>query len=91
MLEGALTTDPDRQRLLISQFNLARKAYTGARWSYRLDAPAHAIGDFTAVTNRLFLVIERDGAEGAAAAFKKIFLVDLDLSIQLRPHARSAR
>ena len=43
-----------------------------------MDAVAHAIGDFTAVTSRRFLVIERDGFRGAQAAFKKIFVVDLD-------------
>ena len=40
--------------------------------------PPHAIGDLTAVTDRTFLVIERDNFEGPAAQFKKIFLVDFD-------------
>jgi hypothetical protein len=38
---------------------------------------ADSIGDLTAVTDRFLLVIERDQAQGAAAQFKKIFLVDL--------------
>ena len=81
MLEGALTTDPDQRRLLINEFDVRSKSYTGRQWSYRLEAPAgsgQAIGDFTAVTDRDFLVIERDGGQGPAALFKKVFLVNLD-------------
>jgi hypothetical protein len=81
MLEGPLTTDPDQHRLIINQFDLGTREYTGEQWFYRLEADTNtgqSIGDFTAVTDRTFLVIERDNFEGVLAAFKKIFLVDLD-------------
>ena len=81
MLEGPLTTDADQRRLIINQFDLERHEYTGEQWFYRLEADTatgQSIGDFTAVTDRAFLVIERDNFEGAAANFKKIFLVELD-------------
>jgi hypothetical protein len=78
MLEGALTTDPDQQRLTIYEFDLKKHRYTGRRWFYRLEAPGQAIGDLTAISDRRFLVIERDNFQGAAARFKKIFVVDLD-------------
>ena len=78
LLEGALTTDPDPRRLLINEFSIRDRRYTGRQFAYRMESSAHAIGDFTAVTKRLFLVIERDGFQGAQAAFKKIFLVNLD-------------
>lgn len=81
MLEGSLITDSDQRRLLINEFDLTTKSYTGNRWSYRLEATTgsgQAIGDFTAIGDRRFLVIERDSGEGAAARFKKIFLVNLD-------------
>jgi hypothetical protein len=78
MLEGALTTDPDQRRLFIYEFDLRQEAYTGRTWSYKMDVVGYSIGDFTAVTKRDFLVIERDQAQGAAAAFKKVFLVNLD-------------
>jgi hypothetical protein len=81
MLEGPLTTDPDQRRLLVNEFDISRRAYTGRQWSYRLEAPAstgQAIGDFTAVTKRDFLVIERDGGQGPTALFKKVFLVSLN-------------
>ena len=78
MLEGALTTDADQRRLIVNEFDTLERRYTGRQWYYRLDRPAHAIGDLTAVENGLFLVIERDNGQGAAAAYKKIFIVDFD-------------
>ena len=80
LLEGPLATDPDQRRLIINELDTHRRAYTGKQWYYRLDAPAstgQSIGDMTAVNKRMFLVIERDSNEGAAARFKKIFLIDL--------------
>jgi hypothetical protein len=81
ILEGPLTTDPDQRRLIVNQFDLRTRTYTGRQWFYRMDAETstgQSIGDFTAVTDRVFLVVERDNLEGAAAAFKKIFVVNLD-------------
>jgi hypothetical protein len=77
MLEGALTTDADQRRLIINEFDIQRRRYTGRQWFYRLDNAAFAIGDLTTVDKGLFLVIERDNNQGAAAAFKKIFVVDV--------------
>ena len=77
MLEGALTTDPDQRRLIISEFSERSSAYTGRKWFYRLESTAHAIGDLTAVNKDLFLVIERDNLQGEAAQFKRIYLVNL--------------
>lgn len=81
MLEGSLTTDPDQRRLIINEFDLGTRKYSGKQWFYRLDAEiatGQAIGDFTEVGKDTFLVIERDGQQGAAAQFKKIFLVNLN-------------
>jgi hypothetical protein len=78
MLEGALTTDPDQRRLLINEFDIRRRAYTGRQWWYRLESASHSMGDLTTVSRQTFLVIERDNLQGAAAQFKKIFLIDLD-------------
>jgi hypothetical protein len=78
MLEGAVTTDADQRRLIINEFDIADGAYSGRQWFYRLESPAHAIGDLTTVFHRTFLVIERDNLQGDAAQFKKVFLVSLD-------------
>lgn len=86
LLEKAINGDPVRERLIISEFNLAARKYTGTTFGYIMDRPNHAIGDFTALSDRHFLIIERDGGQGNAAdprftspaRFKKIFKVDLD-------------
>ena len=74
-LEGPLTTDPQRDRLLINEFDLATRSYTGRVFPYRMDDPGNAIGDLTAISDTEFLVIERDNGEGAAARFKRIFRI----------------
>lgn len=78
MLEGALTTDPDQRRLIVNEFDIRARQYTGRQWYYRLESTAHAIGDLTTIAGNTFLVIERDNLQGAQAAFKKIFAIDFD-------------
>ena len=77
LLEGALTDDPLRTRLLINEFDLTRRQYTAGTLAYRLESPSHAIGDFTAIAPHRFIVIERDGGQGASARFKKLYRVDM--------------
>lgn len=77
LLEGPLVDDPIQTRLLIQEFDLASKQYTGNYWFYPLSAPGQAIGEMTAIDDQRFLVIERDGEQGAKAQFKRIFLIDL--------------
>lgn len=79
MLEGALTTDSDQRRLIISEFDLATRQYSTRQWFYRMEAAANAIGDCTAFSDHEFLIIERDNNQGTSAQFKKVFLVDLDV------------
>jgi hypothetical protein len=79
VLEGVLRNDPDPRRRIVNHFDLGRGAYTGQTWGYRVDArfPDALIGDFTALDERRFLVIERDNEQGTEARQKKIYLVDL--------------
>ncbi|HEX6342984.1 esterase-like activity of phytase family protein [Umezawaea sp.] len=75
LLEGTVTGDvPGTLRL--SEFDLARGAYTGQGHRYRLGSPDLAIGDLVAVDRDRFLVLERDGAQGADALVKRIYLAD---------------
>jgi hypothetical protein len=78
MLEGALFDDTVRTRLLMQEFSIADNAYTGEFWFYPMNAAGHALGELTAINDREFLVIERDGNQGFDAAFKRIYLVNLD-------------
>jgi glycerophosphoryl diester phosphodiesterase len=77
MLEGALTADADQSRRLISQFSLRTGKYTGKQWAYEMDTPSDSIGDLTQLDGHRFLVIERDNNQGAAAAIKRIYEIDL--------------
>jgi alkaline phosphatase len=76
MLEGTVQGDPDGS-LRIYEFDVASNQYQGLVGRYPLEDPSHAIGDFTAINQNEYLVIERDGNQGEDAAFKKIFKVDL--------------
>jgi hypothetical protein len=79
VLEGALTTDADPRRRLVHEFDVRRRAYTGRTWQYHTDAefPNAVIGDFTALDQHRFVLIERDDFQGADARQKKIYLIDL--------------
>jgi hypothetical protein len=86
LLEKAINGDPVRTRLIISEFSLATHKYTGKTWAYPIDVAGYSIGDMTALTDREFVIIERDQGQGDAAdtrqtnpaRFKKIFRIDLD-------------
>jgi hypothetical protein len=86
LLEKAINGDPVRERLILNEFSLGARKYTGKTFGYLMDRASNAIGDLTALTDRKFLVIERDGGQGDAsdprfpspARFKKIFRIDLD-------------
>ncbi|MBE9206319.1 phytase [Nostoc sp. LEGE 06077] len=75
LLEGTVVGDPAGS-LRIYKFDVASEQYQGLVGYYRLDNPSYAIGDFTVVNENEYLVIERDGLQGSAAQFKKIFKVD---------------
>ncbi len=76
LLEGAVEGDAD-DALRIYKFDATTSKYTGLVGFYQTSVPGHAIGDFTPINDAEFLVIERDGKQGDAAEFKKIFQVDI--------------
>ena len=75
LLEGTVTGDTAGD-LRMYEYDIARAAYTGKRWTYRLDSAANAIGDAIGVDANRFLIIERDSNQGDAAALKRIYLAD---------------
>jgi glycerophosphoryl diester phosphodiesterase len=77
MLEGALTTDVDQRRRLIFEFDLRTESYTGRTWQVRFDDAGNSLGDLTQLDEHRLLMIERDPFAGPAAAFKRIFVLDL--------------
>ncbi|QFS49402.1 glycerophosphoryl diester phosphodiesterase [Nostoc sphaeroides CCNUC1] len=76
LLEGTVQGDP-AGALRINEFDIASREYTGKKLYYKLENPAYAIGDLAVINDNEYLVIERDGGQGAAAEFKKIYKIDL--------------
>ena len=79
MLEGPVAGD-DPQDLRVYRYDTKRHRYRGEAFTYRLETPTNAIGDFTRVDDHRFLVLERDNGEGATAVFKAVFLVDTSVT-----------
>lgn len=85
LLEKAINGDAQRNRLWIHEFNPFTKKYTGKAFAYQMESSSNAIGDFSAITDTEYLIIERDNGQGDAsnpdftspAKFKKIYRVDL--------------
>ena len=78
LLERPISGD-DSKTLLIHEFDLKDKQYTGKQFKYKLDTRGTNIGDFILYNHdREGLVIERDGSQGDLNGFKKIFKVELD-------------
>jgi hypothetical protein len=78
LLEGTVIGDPARS-LRISEFDLESERYTGLTLLYRLEPEGTNIGDFTAVNDHQFLVIERNGGTATSGTpYKHIFLIDLE-------------
>lgn len=102
LLEGTLWIDQGKKAeadaqgrsfLRILEFDVAKAAWTGRSWKYRLEDNAHNIGDFNLIDDGSGLILERDNLEGTAddvcqgppradcypkaAAFKRVYKVSL--------------
>ncbi|WP_354683096.1 esterase-like activity of phytase family protein [Cupriavidus necator] len=67
----------DGKTLLISEFDIASRKYTGVQYKYRLDDKGTNIGDFILFNATEGIIIERDGSQGDLNGFKKLFQVTL--------------
>ncbi|SOZ18744.1 conserved hypothetical protein, COG4222 [Cupriavidus taiwanensis] len=67
----------DGKTLLISEFDIATRRYTGVQYKYRLDDKGTNIGDFILFNAGEGIIIERDGSQGDPNGFKKLFQVTL--------------
>ena len=101
LLEGPLwdeaakawETDGGREYLRILEFDVAKQAWTGRHWKYRLEINNNNIGDFNMIDATTGLIIERDNGEGEAslacsgpakpdcfnvpAKFKRVYKIEL--------------
>ncbi len=76
LLEGVVDGDPENA-LRIYEFDVASSSFTRLV-GYYPTTNGNPIGDFTPINDSEFLVIERDGGQGEAAEFKKIFKINID-------------
>lgn len=76
MLEGTVSGDP-AGTVRLMEFDPAAKRWLGILGRYQFDDPAHAIGELAVINDNEYLVIERDGRQGAEARFKRIYKIDL--------------
>ncbi len=74
LLEKPLTTEMDN-KLLIHEFDVDAKMYTGAQYLYPMSPEAGAIGEFTMFSKNRGVIIERDGSQGDLNGFKRVFEV----------------
>lgn len=75
-LERQLVGEANPRVRRIYAYSLDEGRYT-EQGLYAAESQGHAIGDVTNVDQNRLLVVERDSQEGAAAAFKRVYLVDL--------------
>ncbi|HEY0944205.1 MAG TPA: esterase-like activity of phytase family protein [Opitutaceae bacterium] len=76
LLEGTVEGDP-AGTLRIHEVDAATARFTGRFWRYRLEPAATAIGELATVDATHFVVIERDSKQGEAAAFKRLYEIEL--------------
>lgn len=70
-------TGHDAKTLLIHEFDIASRSYTGKQFKYKLDDKGSNIGDFILFNANEGIVIERDGSQGDPNGFKKLFRIKL--------------
>jgi len=80
---GAIELMDGKPVIRMLEFNIADASWSDKIRYYPLDDAGNAIGDFNIIDGTRALIIERDNGEGddgreKAAAFKRIYLVDLE-------------
>jgi len=66
------------RNLLIHEFDLDAKSYTGKKYEYPIDTRATAIGDFVMFNEKRGLIVERDGTQGDLGGFKAVYEIEID-------------
>ncbi|CAM9225705.1 esterase-like activity of phytase family protein [Acinetobacter pseudolwoffii] len=67
-------------QLIISEFDLEKKVYTGNFYYFELASKASAIGDFQLFSAKEGVIIERDDSENNLGGYKKLIKVRLNQS-----------
>ena len=85
LLEKPLSGEADSNSrvLLMHEFDIANRQYTGVRYQYPLSSRGVSIGDFVLFAPNQGLVIERDNSQGNMKGFKMIYQVTLNANGEL--------
>lgn len=75
-LEGPVVGDDPAQRRMY-EFDLRSRSYAPTRRVYRVAEPGLLVSDLTALDEHRLVALERDNFQGAAAAHKRGFVIDL--------------
>lgn len=82
ILEKPLEREQSK-RVLISQFDLKSKAYTGKYFWYEMDPKGGMIGDFQLFSEDQGIIIERDGSQNDLNGYKKLIHVKLNAASEV--------
>ncbi len=74
LLEKPLLNDATG-RLLISQFDIQKKTYTGVYYWFELNSKATNIGDFQLFNDKEGIIIERDVSQNNLGGYKKLIRI----------------
>jgi glycerophosphoryl diester phosphodiesterase len=61
--------------LLVAEFDIARRAYTGNTWNYPLDPTTSSVPDFQFYAPNRALALERDNSTGTTLGVKLVYAV----------------
>jgi glycerophosphoryl diester phosphodiesterase len=67
----------DRQQVVFRAYDLTTRTFSDLPISYRLESANHTLGGFAMINAQEAFVIEADQNENRAAAFKRVFLINL--------------
>jgi glycerophosphoryl diester phosphodiesterase len=76
VIEQPFTGSTDRT-LLVAEFDIASRSYTGNTWRYPLDPAAVSVTEFQLYAPGRGVVVERDGSAGNTLGLKKVYAVSL--------------
>src|SRR6266550_3015518 len=63
--------------LLVAEFDIASRSYTGHTWSYPLDPTGVSVAEFQLYAPGRGVVVERDNSAGTTAGLKEVYAVRL--------------
>lgn len=67
----------NRQQVVFRAYDLTTRTFTDLPATYTLDSANHMVGGFAMINSQEAFVVEADANENRAAAFKRVFLINI--------------